>query len=61
MTPTRQEAIEAMKVVKSWCDNAQCAECPIHSVSFGNIKRSCAYNSTIANNASMPYMWNIDE
>ena len=30
MTPTRKEAIEAMKIVKDWCVNTfDCNKCPI--------------------------------
>ena len=35
--PTRAEAIEAMKIVKEWCNYHKCEECPI--VSCGMIQQ----------------------
>jgi len=30
MTPTRKQAAEAMQIVKLWCNNTPCKNCPLY-------------------------------
>ena len=61
MTPTRQEAIEAMKIVKDWCNFVHCKDCPIHTTPFANMKKQCTYDMVTESAVGMPHTWEIAE